>query len=96
MTRQYVDCLGWDAEERYVAMNGMVDFCREQSIELLCYGVLAGGFLAASYLGHEEPEMPLSNRSLVKYRLIVDEFGGWQALQELLQALAAVSSRRGV
>ena len=78
------------------AQNGMVDFCREQSIELLCYGVLAGGFLAASSLGREEPEMPLPNRSLVKYRLIIDEFGGWSAFQALLEVLARAAEKHQV
>lgn len=35
----------------------------------------------------------LSNRSLVKYLLIIQEFGGWQLYQELLQALRRVADR---
>jgi hypothetical protein len=29
----------------------------------------------------------LSNRSLIKYRLIIDDFGGWALFQKLLEAL---------
>ncbi len=36
----------------------------------------------------------LANRSLVKYRLIVDELGGWHCLQRLLQTLHAVARDR--
>ncbi len=73
--------------------NGMVDFCAEQGIELLCYGTLAGGFLTERWLGAPDPEAPLDNRSLVKYRLIIDEFGGWDAFQQLLHTLDRVARR---
>ena len=56
-------------------------------IGLLCYGALAGGFLSKRYLGRADPTPPLENRSLVKYRLIIDEFGGWDRFQNLLAAL---------
>jgi aryl-alcohol dehydrogenase-like predicted oxidoreductase len=39
------------------------------------------------------PAAPFANRSLVKYRLIIDEFGGWPLFQQLLQALKAVGDR---
>ena len=48
---------------------------------------LAGGFLSDRYLGEPDPVPPLENRSLVKYRLIIDEFGGWDRFQEMLAAL---------
>ena len=37
----------------------------------------------------------LDNRSLVKYRLIIEEFGGWDLFQELLRVLRAIADRRG-
>ncbi len=37
----------------------------------------------------------MPNRSLTKYRLIVEEFGGWALFQELLAALAAIANRHG-
>jgi aryl-alcohol dehydrogenase-like predicted oxidoreductase len=76
--------------------QGMVGLCAERGIALLCYGALAGGFLSNRYLGAAEPDMPLENRSLVKYRLIIEEFGGWQRFQALLAGLNAVATRRGV
>ncbi len=63
---------------------------------MLCYGALAGGFLSARYLGAEPPAEPLENRSLTKYRLIIEEFGGWELYQELLGVLDAVARKHGV
>jgi aryl-alcohol dehydrogenase-like predicted oxidoreductase len=74
---------------------GMVELCRDRGIDLLCYGTIAGGFLSERWLGVPAPEGPLANRSLVKYRLVIDEFGGWPLFQQLLQALAAVAARHG-
>jgi aryl-alcohol dehydrogenase-like predicted oxidoreductase len=58
---------------------------------LICYGALAGGFLSDRWLGQADPAGTLSNRSLIKYRLIIDECGGWDAFQALLAVLAAVA-----
>ncbi len=72
-----------------------VDFCREHDVYLYCYGALAGGFLSDEWLGKPEPEGPFSNRSLTKYKLIIEDFGGWALFQELLQVLARVGERHG-
>jgi len=70
--------------------------CAEQGVKLLCYGTVAGGFLSARWLGQPAPAEPLANRSLVKYRLIIEEFGGWAAFQALLRALDAIARRHDV
>jgi aryl-alcohol dehydrogenase-like predicted oxidoreductase len=75
--------------------HGMVAFCRRAGISLLCYGTVAGGFLSERWLGVAEPGHIFDNRSLVKYRLIIDEFGGWPAFQALLATLAAIGRRHG-
>lgn len=75
---------------------GMAASCAERGIGLLCYGALAGGFLSRRYLGSAAPVPPLENRSLTKYRLIVDEFGGWARLQSMLAVLDRVAARHGV
>lgn len=64
-------------------------------MQLLCYGTLAGGFLSAHWLGQPEPQ-DIRNRSLVKYKLIIDEFGGWAAFQDLLRALQTIATRHAV
>jgi aryl-alcohol dehydrogenase-like predicted oxidoreductase len=76
--------------------NGMVARCAGEGIGLLCYGALAGGFLSDRYVAVPDPALPLENRSLVKYRLIIDEFGGWDRFQDLLSALARIASRHQV
>jgi aryl-alcohol dehydrogenase-like predicted oxidoreductase len=35
----------------------------------------------------------LENRSLAKYKLIIDDFGGWALFQELLAALRAIANK---
>jgi len=73
----------------------MVDFCREHGIELLCYGTVLGGFMSERWLRRPEPRGTLQNRSLVKYKLIIDDFGGWDLFQELLQVLATAAAKHG-
>jgi aryl-alcohol dehydrogenase-like predicted oxidoreductase len=65
-------------------------------LHLLCYGTLAGGFLTEHWLGQAQPETTPDNRSLVKYLLIIEEFGGWHAFQRLLQALQTIARRHAV
>jgi aryl-alcohol dehydrogenase-like predicted oxidoreductase len=76
--------------------NGLAARCGRDGIGLLCYGALAGGFLSDRYLRFSDPGPPLENRSLVKYRLIIDEFGGWDRFQDMLAALGGVAARHGV
>jgi aryl-alcohol dehydrogenase-like predicted oxidoreductase len=75
----------------------MTGLCAQSGMQLLCYGTLAGGFLTSAWLGQGEPALDsLSNRSLIKYKLVIDDFGGWALFQDLLQALAQVAERHGV
>lgn len=78
--------------------GAMADLARQRGLGLLCYGTLAGGFLSERWRGAAEPEVPateLPNRSLTKYRLILEEWGSWELFQELLETLAAVGERHG-
>ncbi|HAA21800.1 MAG TPA: aldo/keto reductase [Cytophagales bacterium] len=65
-------------------------------IPFLCYGVVAGGFLSPRWLGKTDPGEPYENRSLTKYRLIIEEFGSWGRYQEVLQALQDIGQQYGV
>ncbi|WP_342618929.1 aldo/keto reductase [Rhodoferax sp. GW822-FHT02A01] len=76
--------------------GSLAALCEKQNMHLLCYGSLAGGFLTEQWLGQPEPAFPMANRSLVKYKLIIDEFGGWPAFQTLLQVLKAIAQRHAV
>jgi aryl-alcohol dehydrogenase-like predicted oxidoreductase len=76
--------------------NGMAAYCQSQGVRLLCYGTVAGGFLSERWLGRPAPTGDLGNRSLVKYRLIIEAFGGWELFQQLLSALAGVAAKHRV
>jgi aryl-alcohol dehydrogenase-like predicted oxidoreductase len=67
----------------------------ERGVSLLCYGTVAGGFLGDRWLGAREPVGALENRSLVKYKLVIDDIGGWELFQALLAALRRVADRHG-
>jgi aryl-alcohol dehydrogenase-like predicted oxidoreductase len=71
----------------------MVRATAERGVSLLCYGSVAGGFLSDRWLGVAEPGEPLENRSLTKYKLIIDDFGGWDLFQSLLKALRDIADR---
>lgn len=62
-------------------------WCEQRAISIFCYGVLAGGFLTEYWLGKKDPGFEFENRSLIKYRLIIEDFGGWDLFQQLLQVL---------
>jgi aryl-alcohol dehydrogenase-like predicted oxidoreductase len=74
----------------------MAPLALSRGVGLLCYGALAGGFLGERWLGRPEPSEPLENRSLVKYRLIIEETGGWSRFQELLALLQGIGQAHGV
>ncbi|MEL7119499.1 MAG: aldo/keto reductase [Bacteroidota bacterium] len=62
-------------------------------IASLCYGSIAGGFLSDRYLGVTDPLPPFENRSLTKYRLIIEEFGGWDFFQATLSLLKRIGDK---
>ena len=74
------------------ALRTMGALAEARGVGLLCYGALAGGFLHERWLGAQEPTSPLENRSLVKYKLIIDDFGGWALFQRLLTALQQMAT----
>lgn len=73
----------------------LVTFCAAHGISLLTYGALAGGFLTEKFLGRPAPTED-TNRSQTKYRLIIEEFGGWDRYQGLLELLHRIALRHSV
>jgi aryl-alcohol dehydrogenase-like predicted oxidoreductase len=69
----------------------LIDLCAKHGTNLLCYGTVAGGFLSEKWLGQPEPIESLENRSLVKYKLMIEEIGGWTVFQALLSLLFAIA-----
>ena len=76
--------------------HGLAAHCATSATHLLCFGALAGGFLTSKWLGAAPPSPPFPTRSQTKYRLIVDEFGGWEAYQALLTEMVALGTERDV
>jgi aryl-alcohol dehydrogenase-like predicted oxidoreductase len=72
----------------------MTGLSHDSRVCLLPYGVLAGGFLSEKYLGARPPAD--LNRSLAKYRLIIEEAGGWERYQDLLQVLSDIAHKHSV
>jgi aryl-alcohol dehydrogenase-like predicted oxidoreductase len=77
------------------ALRDMATLTQARGVGLLTYGALAGGFLHERWLGAPEPASPLENRSLVKYKLIIDDFGGWPLFQQLLHTLQRLAMVHG-
>ena len=61
----------------------------EHGVSLLCYGTVAGGFLATAGWACPSRRRRFENRSLIKYKLVIDDFGGWALFQALLATLRA-------
>jgi aryl-alcohol dehydrogenase-like predicted oxidoreductase len=72
------------------------NWCQQHDIMLLCYGVLAGGFLTNHWLRKPDPGFQFENRSLIKYRLVIEDFGGWDLFQALLDVLVQIGTKHSV
>ena len=69
--------------------------CAASGLRMIAFGGLAGGFLTDAWLGSPEP-VRLDSRSQVKYRLIIDELGGWSAYSNVMRELATIGREHGV
>jgi aryl-alcohol dehydrogenase-like predicted oxidoreductase len=70
------------------AEHSVLQICRKKNIKIFAYGCLLGGFINEKWLGKEEPELnQLANRSLVKYKLLIDSACGWKEFQKRLSVL---------
>lgn len=80
------------------AAQGMTELCRQRGVKLLAYGTVAGGLLTERWLGRPEPvwDDASTSWSVNKYRRFIEQVGGWQLYQELLQTVANVAAKHGV
>ena len=79
------------------AAGAMSDYCLSHGIKLLCFGTLLGGFLTDRWLGAAQPSKEdLQTWSLMKYMRYIEEWGGWELFQELLQTVKLVADRHNV
>lgn len=74
----------------------LIQLHQGNGISTLCYGVIAGGFLSDRYLNQPPPIPPMENRSLTKYRLIIEEYGGWDQYQHTLNVLSGLAQKHDV
>lgn len=79
------------------AGGAMSALCNEHNIKLLAFGTVAGGFLTDKWLDKPEPVMNDSlTWSQMKYKRFIDEAGGWEKFQQLLNVLSDVAKRHNV
>lgn len=72
--------------------RGVTQFCHKKNIKIFAYGSLLGGFVSEKWLNEKEPELnQLANRSLVKYRLLIDSACGWEEFQRRLSILSKLA-----
>ena len=70
------------------ASGEMAQLCEKYGVKLICFGVLAGGFLSDKYVDMPEPRADgITDWSRMKYRRFFDLIGGWDKLQAVLRAL---------
>jgi aryl-alcohol dehydrogenase-like predicted oxidoreductase len=71
----------------------LMPLCKAHGIKIFTYGCLLGGFLSDAWLDQSQPDLrSLPNRSLVKYRLIIEDWGGWERFQRLLKQLKRIAA----
>lgn len=74
--------------------QGVAQLCRQKNIKILAYGSLLGGFVSEKWLDKEESDSEqLVNRSLVKYKLLIDSACGWEEFQRRLSILSKLATK---
>jgi len=74
--------------------RGVGALCRKKNIKIFAYGSLLGGFVSEKWLGKGEPlAEQLANRSLVKYKLLLDSACGWEEFQRRLSILSELAAK---
>lgn len=76
--------------------GSMTRLAVERGFKFLCYGSVLGGFLSERWLGAPEPKEPFENRSLTKYKLIIDDAVGWEGFQHVLRTARSIAEKHGV
>ncbi len=68
--------------------RGVGQLCGKENIKVFAYGSLLGGFVSEKWVGQKEPRFEnLTNRSLIKYKLLIDSSCGWNSFQQRLCVL---------
>jgi len=76
------------------AGNNMTTTCNQYGAKILAFGTLAGGFLTDKWLGKTEPRHDdLQTWSEMKYKRFIDNAGGWNPYQSLLEVVKKLSTK---
>ena len=79
------------------AAGDMSAFCSASGIRLLAYGTLAGGLLTEKWFGKSKPVAEdVSDWSTMKYLRFVEQVGGWDCLQTVLDATSKIARKHRV
>ena len=74
--------------------QGIGELCCKKNIQIFTYGSLLGGFVSEKWLGKKEPDLhQLENRSLMKYKLLIDSACGWEEFQRRLSILEKLATK---
>uniref|UniRef100_A0A7S0RL12 NADP-dependent oxidoreductase domain-containing protein n=1 Tax=Chlamydomonas leiostraca TaxID=1034604 RepID=A0A7S0RL12_9CHLO len=74
----------------------VADVCARRNIPLLAYGVMAGGLLSDRLRGVPASKVSLDTPSRQHHGGWFQQAGGWQWVQDMLEALHTVGERHGV
>ena len=79
------------------AAHGMTELCKQKGIKILAFGTLAGGFLTEKWLDKKEPkDNDLTTWSEMKYKRYIDQTGGWEKFQNLLNTIKQTADKHKV
>lgn len=71
----------------------LTQYAAKKSLELLCYGTLAGGLLSDRWLDVPAEDFIAKTRSHTKYLLIIEDIGGWGVFQTLLRIIRDIADK---
>ena len=79
------------------ASGAMTEVCRQHGVKILAFGTLAGGMLSERWLGQaDRPADQMETWSQMKYKRFIDEAGGWDHFQAVLQTVDGLAKAKGV
>ena len=78
------------------AKQDMSELCLKHDVKILAYGTVAGGLLTERWLGRTEPTLEEGTWSQMKYKRFINEVGGWDIFQTLLENLNKLAQQHHV
>ncbi|MEM7736466.1 MAG: aldo/keto reductase [Deinococcota bacterium] len=74
------------------AQGALTKVCLEHGVKLLAYGTVAGGLLTERWHGQPEPKEDDATWSQMKYARFIDQAGGWQVFQDVLDTVHDIAT----